>query len=108
VAAYRILADKNPKERTMTALIDRHFHIDPDTSAHDLLNAASEWLQYAHRLNRLLIDLVAESDGVAGERVADALETADALMSIGTRCVAQAHERMVWHQSRTMPDAQDS
>jgi len=91
----------------MTALIDRHFHIDPDTSAHDLLNAANEWLQYTHRLNRLLIDLVGESDGVSGERLAHALETADALMSIGTRCVAEAHERMVWEQSRTIAGAQD-
>ncbi|HEY4294793.1 hypothetical protein [Luteibacter sp.] len=88
----------------MNALIDRHFHIDPDTSAHDLLNAANEWLQYTQRLNRLLIDLVREAGGVEGKRMTYALETVDALMSIGMRCAAEAHGRMVWEQSRSVAD----
>lgn len=89
----------------MTALIDRHFHIDPDASAHDLLNAASEWLQYTRRLNRLLIDLVREAGGVDGKRMTYALESVDALMSIGMRCAAEAHGKMLWERFCSVPDA---
>lgn len=73
----------------------RH-HTDPDATAHDLLNSATEWLQYARGLTDLLSDLVHESDTVDCRRMALSLEAIAAVMQLGVQCVAQAHVRMIW------------
>jgi len=77
----------------------RHY-IDPEASAHDLLNDATEWLQYARGLTGLLADLVHESDSVDCVQLALSLEAIDTLMHMGVQCTAQAHARMSWDQAR--------
>jgi hypothetical protein len=75
-----------------------HYHIDPEATAHDLMNEATEWLQYARSLTRLVADFIHESDAVDCQRVAHGLEAIDALMHMGVQCAAQAHVRMCWEQ----------
>jgi hypothetical protein len=77
-----------------------HYHIDPEATAHDLMNEATEWLQYARSLTRLLADFIHESDTVDCQRVAHGLEAIGALMHMGVQCSAQAHARMCWEQGR--------
>jgi hypothetical protein len=73
-----------------------HYHIDPEATPHDLMNEATEWLQYARSLTRLLADFIHVSDTVDCQRVAHALEAIGALMHMGIQCTAQAHTRMCW------------
>jgi len=75
-----------------------HYHIDPEASAHDLMNEATEWLQYARSLTRLLADFIHESDTVDCQRVAHSLEAIGALTHMGVQCTAQAHARMCWEK----------
>lgn len=77
----------------------RHY-IDPEASAHDLLNGATEWLQYARGLTGLLADLVHESDSVDCAQLALSLEAIGALTHMGVQCTTQAHARMSWEQAR--------
>jgi hypothetical protein len=74
------------------------YHVDPEATAHDLMNAATEWLQYARGLTRLLADLVHEADTVDCQRIALGLEAIGALTHMGVQCTAQAHVRMCWEQ----------
>jgi len=73
-----------------------HYHIDPEATAHDLMNEATEWLQYARSLTRLLSDLIHEADTVDCPRLAHSLEAIGALTHMGVQCTAQAHARMCW------------
>lgn len=84
----------SPKEHWLV----RHacYDIDPDATPHDLLNDATEWLQYSRGLTRLLADLVHESDGIDCERMALALEAIGALTHMGVQSAAHAHARMTW------------
>ncbi|WP_448098823.1 hypothetical protein [Luteibacter yeojuensis] len=77
----------------------RHY-IDPEASAHDLLNDATEWLQYARGLTGFLADLVHESDSVDCAKLALALEAIGALTHMGVQCTAHAHARISWDQAR--------
>ncbi|APG05931.1 hypothetical protein BJI69_19835 [Luteibacter rhizovicinus DSM 16549] len=76
-----------------------HYHIDPEATAHDLMNEATEWLQYARSLTRLLSDLIHEADTVDCQRLAHSLEAIGALTHMGVQCTAQAHARMCWENS---------
>ena len=76
----------------------RHY-IDPEASAHDLLNDATEWLQYARGLTGFLTDLVHESDTVDCAQLALSLEAIGALTHMGVQCTAQAHARICWEKS---------
>jgi hypothetical protein len=75
-----------------------HYHIDPEATSHDLMNEATEWLQYARSLTRLLADFIRESDTVACQRLAHGLEAIGALTDMGVQCTAQAHVRMCWEK----------
>jgi hypothetical protein len=75
------------------------YHVDPEATAHDLMNAATEWLQYARGLAGLLADLVHEADTVDCQRMALGLEAIGALARMGAQCTAQAHVRMCWEQT---------
>ncbi len=75
-----------------------HYHIDPEATSHDLMNEATEWLQYARSLTRLLADFVHESDTVDCQRVALGMEAIGALVHMGVQCTAQAHARMCWEK----------
>src|ERR1700750_1479629 len=75
-----------------------HYHIDPEATSHDLMNEATEGLQYARSLTRLLADFIHEADAVDCQRVAHGMEAIGALMHMGVQCSAQAHARMCWGQ----------
>ena len=75
------------------------YHVDPEASAHDLMNAAVEWLQYARGVTRLLADLVHEADTIDCQRMALGLEAIGAMMQMGVQCTAQAHVRMYWESA---------
>lgn len=70
--------------------------IDADATAHDLLNEATEWMQYAGGVSELLADLVHESDAVDCRRMALALEAIGAMARLGARRTAQAHAMLHW------------
>ena len=76
-----------------------HYHIDPEATSHDLMNEATEWLQYARSLTRLLADFIHEADAVDCQRLAHGMEAIGALMHMGVQCTAQAHVRMCWESS---------
>ena len=82
-----------------------HYHIDPEASAHDLMNEATEWLQYARTLTRLMSDFIHEADTVDCQRVAHGLEAIGALTHLGVQCAAQAHVRMCWEQGGVSLDS---
>jgi len=81
----------------------RHY-IDPEASSHDLLNDATEWLQYARGLTGLLADLVHASDTVDCAQLALSLEAIGALTHMGVQCTTQAHARMCWEQTRAVSE----
>jgi hypothetical protein len=72
---------------------------DAYANPHDLLNEATEWLQYARGLTQLLAELVHESDAVDCQRMALGLEAIGALTRKGLQCTADAHARMSWERA---------
>jgi hypothetical protein len=72
---------------------------EAETTTHDLLNQATEWLQYARGLTELLAEFVHESDTVDCKRTAIGLEAISALTRLGVRCTAEAHARMTWERA---------
>ncbi len=74
---------------------------DPYVNSHDLLDEATEWLQYARGLTQLLAELVHESDTVDCQRMAIGLEAIAALTRMGLQCTANAHARMSWERAAT-------
>jgi hypothetical protein len=80
------------------------YHVDPEASAHELMNAATEWLQFARGLTALLADLVHEADAVDCQRMALGLEAIGALTQMGVQCTAHAHARMTW-ETPSPPDS---
>ena len=76
------------------------YSIDDDVTTHDLLNDATEWLQYARGLTELLAELVHESDAVDCRHMALGLDAIGALTRLGLQCTAHAHTRIAWEQAR--------
>jgi hypothetical protein len=74
--------------------------IDADATTHDLLNDATEWLQYARGVTELLAELVHESDTIDCRRMALGLEAIGAMTRLGLQCTAHAHARMSWEKAR--------
>ncbi|QDE38524.1 hypothetical protein FIV34_04565 [Luteibacter pinisoli] len=66
-----------------------------DPSVHDLLNEATQWLQYARGVTRLLADLIHEADAVDCKQVALSMEAIAAMTRLGADRVAEAHGE--WH-----------
>lgn len=77
--------------------------IEADASTHDLLNDATEWLQFARGVTELLAELVHESDTVDCRRMALGLEAIGALTRMGLQCTAHAHARMSWEKAPHEP-----
>jgi hypothetical protein len=76
---------------------------DPESSdieTHDLLNEATEWLQYAKGLIELLAELVHESDSVDCGRMALGLEAIASLTRLAAQRTAEAHARVCWERAR--------
>jgi hypothetical protein len=71
----------------------------PHTDTHDLLNEATEWLQYARGLTQLLAELVHESDTVDCGRMAIGLEAIAAMTRLGVQRTAEAHARITWERA---------
>jgi len=69
---------------------------DAYADPHDLLNEATEWLQYARGITQLLAELVHESGTVDCGRMAMGLEAIAAMTRMGLQCTADAHARMSW------------
>jgi hypothetical protein len=72
---------------------------DAYANSHDLLNEATEWLQYVRGLTQLLADLIHESDTVDCGRMAIGLEGIAAMTRMGLQCTADAHVRMSWDRA---------
>jgi hypothetical protein len=85
-----------PKYRTYTA--------EPGVTAHDLMNDATEWLQYSRGLTHLLSELLHDADGVKGEDIAIALDAIEVLTHMGLQSATQAHTRMLWDQTPPVSD----
>ena len=75
-----------------------HYFSDPEAGADQLLNDATEWLQYACNALKLLAELVDEHRAIDTHRLQIMLEGIAAFVDMGTRCAAQAHLRMQWQQ----------
>ena len=69
-----------------------------EADTHDLLNEATEWLQYARGLIELLAELVHESDSIDCCRMALGLEAIGSLTRLGLQRTAEAHARLVWEK----------
>lgn len=76
------------------------YHVDPEASAHELMNAATEWLQFARGLTGLLADLVHEADIVDCQSMALGLEAIGALTQMGIQCTTHAHARLSWEKAQ--------
>jgi len=77
-------------------------HTNPDATSHDLLNEATEWLQYAYAMTSMLSEIVSAADVeniVSHPRLAAALDGIGAMTNLGMLCAAEAHTRMCWEQA---------
>lgn len=83
---------------------ERTYMVDPDAMAHDLINDATELLQSARGLSRLLAALIYEADEVDCTDMASALDAIEALTQLGLLCATQAYTRMVWDQTPAVSD----
>lgn len=83
----------------MNGTRERSFGADPDASAHDLMNDATEVLQHARGLASLLANLIHESDARDRKGMVSAWEAIEILTYIGVQCAAQGHAKMVWQQA---------
>ena len=68
--------------------------MEHDANAHELLNEATEWLQYARNVTQMLAELVHESDSVDCSRLSMTLEAIGAMTHRGIWCAAEARGRM--------------
>lgn len=59
-------------------------------SSHELLNEATEWLQYARGVTQLLADLIHEADEVDCKQVALSLEAIGAMTRLGIHGIGEA------------------
>ncbi|MEX1827707.1 hypothetical protein JNG39_08465 [Luteibacter sp. CQ10] len=66
-----------------------------EASAHELLNEATEWLQYARGMTQLLAEWVEEVEVVDRGKMVLALGAIEAMTSHGVACAAQAHVRVL-------------
>jgi hypothetical protein len=80
-------------------------YVGTDASVHQLLNEATEWMQYATGVTELLSDLVHEADVVNCRRMALALEAVGAITRMGAQRAAQAHAMLHWEQAKAAAQA---
>ena len=84
----------------MNAMNDQAF-VDAETSVHQLMNDATEWLQYAQRLTGFVSELIEDAGELKGKEMAAVLMVIDALVSRGLDRAMQAHTQMVREQLHT-------
>lgn len=80
-------------------MMHSNHHIEPDATVHDLMNEATQWLQYAKGVTTLLAELVHESDSIDCARVSLAMEAIGAMMQMGLQCATEAHARTCWEKN---------
>lgn len=78
-----------------------------NVSSHDLLNEATEWIQYASGMTELLADLVHEADEIDCKRLSLGLEAIVAMARVGVQRTAQAHSAMHWEEVDRMASLDD-
>lgn len=66
------------------------------SSVHDLLNDATQWLQYSHGVTATLADLIHEADNVDYAQLSLTLEAIAAMTLHGTRQLGEARAQMTW------------
>jgi hypothetical protein len=86
------------KEQTMTDC--KELELDPGATPHDLLNLATEWLQYSRGMTELLAELVHESDKLNPQQMGIALEAVGKMTNMGLQCASTAHARMQWADAK--------
>jgi len=62
---------------------------ETDANAHELLNEATEWLQYSRGVTQLLAELVHESEDLDCAQMSLALDAIGAMTQRGIRCLAE-------------------
>ena len=67
-----------------------------EATADELLNDATEWLQYASGLGELVGEMIAEAEILDRRRLMLALGAIGVLTGMGAQCAGQAHARMQW------------
>ena len=90
--------------------IIRHsnYFSDPAAGPDELLNDATEWLQYAYNAVKLLAELVHGHGEVDTQRLPIMLEGVAAFIDMGARCATQAHMRMQWRRRQTETESMKS
>ena len=90
--------------------IIRHtsYFSDPRAEPDDLLNDATEWLQYAYHSLKLLAELVDERGSIDAHRLPIMLEGIAAFVEMGSRCATQGHMGMQWQKMRGMADLSEA
>ncbi|MGA7436682.1 MAG: hypothetical protein WBW32_00975 [Luteibacter sp.] len=66
------------------------------SSVHDLLNDATQWLQYSRGVTATLADLIHEADNVDYAQLSLTLEAIAAMTLHGTRQLGEARAKMSW------------
>jgi hypothetical protein len=66
------------------------------SSVHELMNEATQWLQYARGVTSLLADLIHEADEVNCQQVSLALEAIAAMNKRSVESVSEAHAQYIW------------
>ena len=82
----------------MNATNERAPVVESDRSVHELMNDATEWLQYAQRLTGFVSELIEDAGELKGKEMAAVLMVIDALMRRGLDCAMQAHTQLVQQQ----------
>ena len=90
--------------------IIRHtsYFSDPRAEPDELLNDATEWLQYAYHSLKLLAELVDERGSIDAHRLPIMLEGIAAFVEMGSRCATQAHMGMQWQKMRGVADLSEA
>ena len=75
------------------------YYASPEATTTELLNDATEWLQYARNTVALFGELIEDAGEVDESRLAVALRGVSALIELGTQCAMQAHAQLQWQQA---------
>lgn len=78
----------------------KELELDPHATPHDLLNLATEWLQYSKGITELLAELVYESDKLNPQQMAMGLEAVGKMTHMGLQCASTAHVRIQWEEAK--------
>jgi len=66
-----------------------------DVNAHELLNEATEWLQYSRGVTQLLAELVHESEDLDCAQMSLALDAIGAMTQRGIWCLAEGRAGLI-------------